>query len=277
MFMKLGSMIFVSTLFFGAVAERAFVESAPAIAPVVVEIASAPTTAKPASPEETATAPGPSLDTPRPKDWMRRVRRCRRRGRRRYCDGPRMVPQPVGVEAKRAEQLGLGVLKTASTLIVSGPEPEWLEAVDGEARDTLLWPVAEGARGRGFGYVRRRSLRRVRHNGMDIPAPRGSEVRSANDGLVVYADNEVRGYGNLMIILHADGSTTHYAHLRAAYLFAGQKVRRGQTIGEVGSTGLSGAPHVHFEWRVNGRPRNPRRHFEGMPSRASRRPWATAS
>jgi hypothetical protein len=90
-----------------------------------------------------------------------------------------------------------------------------------------------------------------------------------DDGIVAYANNGVSGYGNLVLIVHADGGTSLYAHLRASYLFAGQRVARGQTVGEVGTTGLSRAPHLHFEYRQDGHLTDPVPHFVDLPEQVS--------
>ncbi|MBW2460789.1 MAG: M23 family metallopeptidase [Deltaproteobacteria bacterium] len=212
-----------------------------------------------------------ALATPRPTEWMPRLRRCRNRGARRYCDGPRMVAKPAGAPMDLAETLDLGERRTVSHLMRKVPLEDWTAAValDGAPADGILFPVAEGTMGRGFGFVRRAALRHRRHDGIDIPAPAGSEVRSVADGIVAYADNGVSGYGNLMMIVHRDGTTSLYAHLRAVYLFAGQRVARGQTIGEVGSTGLSGAPHLHFEYREGGTVTDPVPRFVDLPAQVA--------
>jgi murein DD-endopeptidase MepM/ murein hydrolase activator NlpD len=101
------------------------------------------------------------------------------------------------------------------------------------------------------------------HNGVDIGAREGAPVRAVNDGLVAYSFNGMSGYGNSVLLLHADGSVTLYAHCRATYVFAGQRVRRGQVIAEVGETGLARGAHLHFEWRRDGQPLNPIPHFVG--------------
>ncbi len=111
--------------------------------------------------------------------------------------------------------------------------------------------------GRGVGLTRRGRNRRRPHNGVDIGAARGHRVVAANDGIVAYSHNELSGYGNLVILVHADSTVTFYAHLNAAYVQPGQLVRRGQTLGEVGSTGLASGPHLHFEWRRDGHPLDP--------------------
>lgn len=208
----------------------------------------------------------PELSFPAIADWQRPLRRCSRRGRRRFCDGPRKVPAPHGEAAERAERLGLEG-RDGWFAVMGGPAPEALMAeVPGEPEDTLLWPVPDGFMGRGFGHTRRGRLRHRLHRGVDIPAPVGSLVRAANDGIVVYADNSVTGYGNMVAILHPDDTRTGYAHLKRSAVFAGQTVERGQVIGEVGRTGLTYAPHLHFEYRVRARARNPRRRFAERPT-----------
>lgn len=198
-------------------------------------------------------------------EWLPDARRCHRRGRY-FCDGPRQVPAPHGESAERALRLGLGTRRTYDR-ILSGPADPALLAEAGTPQDDLLWPVPEGVRGRGFGYVRQGRLRERLHRGVDIPAAVGALIRSTNEGLVIYADNEVRGYGNLVVILHGDDTRTLYAHLERAYVFAGQTVARGEVVGAVGRTGLTRAPHLHFEWRRRAVPRNPSRRFVDRPDR----------
>lgn len=192
-----------------------------------------------------------------PAEWMTsRNRRCSRYRGRRFCDGPLRVAKPDEDTEALAEQLGLGTIATASHLLKQGPRPEWIDAVEGEASDRLAWPVEGGVLWRGFG--RTRKVRRGKiHKGLDIGATPGTRVRAVSDGLVAYSHFEVRGYGNLIMLIHPDGAVSYYAHLKAAYVGAGQRVRRGDVIGEVGETGLARGPHLHFEWRVGGRARNP--------------------
>ncbi|RLB45762.1 MAG: hypothetical protein DRJ42_29205 [Deltaproteobacteria bacterium] len=203
------------------------------------------------------------IATPMPDAWLPRGRRCGRHRGRRVCDGPRRVPRPHGEAAARAERLAIGDRRTASRILLEPPDPTWVEEVDGRESDTLLWPVPAGRLWRGFGHVRRGRARRRLHKGLDIGAPAGSPIRSVNDGLVIYANNEVHGYGNLMMVLHEDGSVAFYAHCQRLYLFAGQRIRRGQVLGEVGHTGLAHGDHLHFELRVRGRARNPLRRIVG--------------
>ena len=101
------------------------------------------------------------------------------------------------------------------------------------------------------------------HRGVDIGGvDEGAPIRAARGGLVAYADNELTGYGNVVILLHHEGYSTFYAHCRALRVFAGQRVERGDVIAEVGMTGFAPAPHLHFEWRQRGWPRDPAPHFQ---------------
>lgn len=100
--------------------------------------------------------------------------------------------------------------------------------------------------------------RKKMHEGMDLPRPWGTPVFAARSGKVIEAGWH-EGYGMLIVIRHSDGATTRYGHLSKIYVKVGDVVQRGKTrIGNVGSTGLSSGPHLHFEVRdKNGRAVNP--------------------
>lgn len=173
--------------------------------------------------------------------------------------------RPSRVEA-RAERLGLGTRMTASKLLI-GPAPErWVKAASGRAPRGLLWPVRNGILWRGFG-----SGRGGRHKALDIGAPEGTPIRASADGLVAYADDTVRGYGNLIFIVHANGWVTSYAHASKILCRPGQRVERGDVIGEVGHTGIARGDHTHFEFRQNGRLTDPIELFAGGPPPIPRR------
>lgn len=217
-----------------------------------------------------------------PTRWDRGPSRCSSYGRRRYCDGPLRVPVPTGPEAETATRLGLGTRSAGAIALAHEPRPTWLSEVRGlRFPESILWPVDGGSFVRGLlpdrrvRVVSRRGGRRVvrtvtrpGHNGVDIAAPAGTHALCVADGLVVYARNEMRGYGNVVLVLHGNGTISLYGHLRAAWVFPGQEVIRGQVIGEVGDTGLATGPHLHFEWRRNGAPLNPVPRFTARPRRA---------
>src|SRR5947208_3448479 len=98
------------------------------------------------------------------------------------------------------------------------------------------------------------------HEGVDFSAAYGTPVRATADGIVARVGREDGGYGNLIEVRHPNGIRTRYGHLSgfARGLRPGERVAQGETIGYVGSTGLSTGPHLHYEFLVNGRPTNPR-------------------
>jgi murein DD-endopeptidase MepM/ murein hydrolase activator NlpD len=95
------------------------------------------------------------------------------------------------------------------------------------------------------------------HMGVDIGAPIGTPIIAPADGTVIFAGRESE-YGRLISIDHGHGFTTRYGHLRAIYVKTGERVRMGQTIGSVGTSGSSTGPHLHYEVRIQGKPVNPR-------------------
>ncbi|MGI8759533.1 MAG: murein hydrolase activator EnvC family protein [Acidimicrobiales bacterium] len=113
-----------------------------------------------------------------------------------------------------------------------------------------IWP-ASGRLTSGFGNRWGRL-----HAGVDIGAPTGTPIWAAQDGTVIFSGVQ-GGYGNVVIVSHAGGLTTLYAHQSRTAANNGQQVSQGETIGYVGSTGRSTGPHLHFETRYGGSPRNP--------------------
>lgn len=206
-----------------------------------------------------------------PRAWQpERGRECIRRGRLKgFCQGPRRVPAPYGEAGSRAAQLGMGGRARAVRLLLGAPPRRWVEAArELDSAPRWTYPVEGGRfiRGLGRSKVRRgggpRGPRRRPHAGLDIGAPEGAPIRAVQNGIVVYSDNGLRGYGNLVMVVHPDGSVALYGHCRATYVFAGQRVVKGQIIGEIGQTGYALGPHLHFEYRVRGRPRDPSKLFE---------------
>ena len=121
-------------------------------------------------------------------------------------------------------------------------------------RNTFLWP-AEGRVISRFG-----SKPGGMHNdGINIAVPVGTAVRAAQNGVVAYAGNELRGYGNLVLIRHNGGWMTAYAHNDALLVGKGDVVKRGQVISRSGKSGRVSRPQAHFEIRRNGEPQDPLR------------------
>lgn len=97
----------------------------------------------------------------------------------------------------------------------------------------------------------------VRNDGINIKAETGAPVHAAASGVVVYAGNELRGFGELLLIRHTDGLTSAYAHNSELLVRRGQRVRRGQIIARVGQTGSVTSPQLHFEIRQGSQPVDP--------------------
>jgi murein DD-endopeptidase MepM/ murein hydrolase activator NlpD len=123
------------------------------------------------------------------------------------------------------------------------------------------WPV----RGRvlaGYGATKGGG-----HNaGINIAAARGAPVRAVDGGVVAYAGNEIRGYGNLVLVRHPSGFISAYAHLDEMQVKRGETIRSGQVIGKVGDTGGVGEPQLHFELRRGQKAVDPREHLTPAPS-----------
>lgn len=94
------------------------------------------------------------------------------------------------------------------------------------------------------------------HDGIDISAPEGTPILAVADGEVVYS-SQLRGYGNLVIVRHAAGIVSVYAHNQSNLVREGQKIERGEVIAKVGSTGRVTGPHLHFEIRKNNAAQDP--------------------
>lgn len=131
---------------------------------------------------------------------------------------------------------------------------------DSMRKEFIRTPVAFARISSRFNLRRKHPvLNRIRaHKGIDYAAPRGTPIKAAGDGKVTFAGVK-GGYGNVVIIQHGQRYTTLYAHLHkfGRGIRVGKRVKQGQTIGTVGSSGLATGPHLHYEFRVNGVHRNP--------------------
>ncbi len=115
----------------------------------------------------------------------------------------------------------------------------------------FIWPV----KGKVISYFGVRGGKN--HKGIDIAAVEGTKILAADSGVVIYSDNKLKNYGNVIIIKHSGNFITVYAHNKINYVKENEQVKKGQEIGEVGSTGNAESPHLHFEIRDGTVARNP--------------------
>lgn len=125
----------------------------------------------------------------------------------------------------------------------------------------VLKPVPNARLTDGFGNRRHPILKLIRfHPGVDLAADKGTPIIAPADGYVKYA-GRYGGYGNFVKINHKYGYETYYGHLHKIYVRPGQYIKRGDKIGEVGSTGLSTSNHLHYEVHYHGKAINPIQFF----------------
>jgi murein DD-endopeptidase MepM/ murein hydrolase activator NlpD len=120
------------------------------------------------------------------------------------------------------------------------------------------WPV----RGRviaGFGP----KPNGIQNDGINLAVPEGTPVKAADDGVVAYAGNELKGYGNLVLVRHSNGFVTAYAHASEIMVKRGDAVKRGQVIAKSGQTGSVTSPQLHFEIRKGATPVDPSQYLNG--------------
>ncbi len=122
-------------------------------------------------------------------------------------------------------------------------------------------PILRGNIASGFG-MRRHPLYHIMrfHEGLDISAPIGTPIYATANGVINFAGG-MAGYGKMVKINHKYGYGTRYGHMSKILVRKGQSVKKGEKIGEVGNTGLSTAPHVHYEVRYHGQPQNPKYYY----------------
>jgi murein DD-endopeptidase MepM/ murein hydrolase activator NlpD len=137
----------------------------------------------------------------------------------------------------------------------SAPEPA-VAARPAATGKGFQWPV-RGKVISGFGT----KAKGLRNDGINIAAPHGAPVRAAEGGVVAYAGNELRGFGNLLLIKHANGWVTAYAHNDVLLVRRGEMVTRGQIIARVGNSGNVTTPQLHFEIRQGKRAVDPELHL----------------
>jgi murein DD-endopeptidase MepM/ murein hydrolase activator NlpD len=133
-----------------------------------------------------------------------------------------------------------------------------VKAAQPVGRLNFRWPV----RGRiiaGFGP----KPNGLQNDGINLSVPEGTPIKAAEDGVVAYAGNELKGYGNLVLIRHRDGFVTAYANASKILVQRGETVKRGQVIARSGETGNVNSPQLHFEIRKGATPVDPAQYLKG--------------
>jgi murein DD-endopeptidase MepM/ murein hydrolase activator NlpD len=168
---------------------------------------------------------------------------------------PGNTPQnKPGDVAASSETTGDGAKRVASVDQLPAPDP-----MSGNFR----WPV-KGRVISGFG-----TRPDGGHNdGIDVAVPQGTSVKAAENGVVAYSGNELKGYGNLVLIRHANNWVSAYANNEELLVKRGDKVRRGQIIAKAGATGAVSQPQVHFELRKGSRPVDPTKYMSDQAANA---------
>lgn len=146
----------------------------------------------------------------------------------------------------------VGVVRTQTPAVADTPRAP-------NAAPTFHWPV----RGRILSAYGRKPNGQ-QNDGINVSVPEGTPIRASEDGVVAYAGNELKGFGNLILIRHADNWVTAYAHLGTIDVKKDQKVKRGETIARAGQTGGVTSPQLHFEIRKGSNPVDPEKHLSGI-------------
>ncbi len=146
---------------------------------------------------------------------------------------------------------------------VATPEPRATESVAktehvASGMPSFRWPV-KGRVIAGFG----KRPNGTQNDGINLAVPEGTPIKAAEDGVVAYAGNELKGYGNLVLIRHADGFVSAYANASELLVKRGDSIKRGQVIAHAGQTGNVTSPQLHFEIRKGSTPVDPAKYLGG--------------
>lgn len=165
--------------------------------------------------------------------------------------------KPVVTAAAEPVQKEKARLATETKDIEAAPSPvKAAEATN--ALPTFRWPVrgrvitAYGAKANG-----------KQNDGINVAVPEGTPVKAAEDGVVAYSGNELKGYGNLVLVRHSNGYVTAYAHASELMVKRGDTIKRGQVIAKSGQSGEVGSPQLHFEIRKGSSPVDPLQFLNG--------------
>lgn len=173
--------------------------------------------------------------------------------------GPEELAPPSAEKAPKAAKTQLVATRDLDAAYDEKPKMRAkpiIDTSDDEASGRFIWPV----RGKLLSNYGRRETG-AHNDGINIAAEPGTAVKAADGGTVVYAGNELAGYGNLLLIRHPSGFVTAYAHNRKLLVERGSKVKQGETIALVGSTGDVDRPQLHFEIRKGDRAVDPSKYL----------------
>lgn len=172
---------------------------------------------------------------------------------------PRTVQNTASIQAPKP--VPVQPVKQVQPVAYTPPEVEKKAVVEQPASGALSfrWPV----RGRVISTFGDKT-NGERNDGINLAVPDGTPVKAAEDGVVIYSGNELKSYGNLVLVRHSDGWVTAYAHNKALSVNRGEQVRRGQEIAQAGATGSVSSPQLRFELRKGSTPVNPLDHLGGV-------------
>lgn len=164
---------------------------------------------------------------------------------------PPPPPRPIASQAA-APEVRISVSGSAASPRPVGQRSARMAAPPARAGARFFWPV----KGKVISHFGQQGGG-VQHDGIAIAVPRGTPVKASENGVVAYAGSDLKAYGNLLLIRHADGWMTAYAHNEALLVHEGDVVRRGQVIARAGASGNAGASQAYFEIRHQGKPVDP--------------------
>jgi murein DD-endopeptidase MepM/ murein hydrolase activator NlpD len=174
----------------------------------------------------------------------------------------RPAPAPQVAEPHTVASTKVASIAPVQTARIAKEEPRTTETVvktaePGGAMPSFRWPV-KGRVIAGFG-----SKNGTQNDGINLAVPEGTPIKAADDGVVAYAGNELKGYGNLVLIRHSNGFVSAYAHASELMVKRGDTIKRGQVIAHAGQTGNVTSPQLHFEIRKGSTPVDPAQYLGG--------------
>ena len=177
--------------------------------------------------------------------------------------GPQVLQRPLGMEELQALLADMDRTAANSTDLMTVVETRLIDQRIGTLMLPTRQPIETGHQGSAFGWrIDPFTGRNALHTGLDFQAEIGTPILAAAGGVVV-AQETHPAYGNMVEIDHGNNLITRYAHASRFWVKKGDLVKRGQKIAEVGSTGRSTGPHLHFEVLVDGVPQDPARFLAG--------------